>query len=178
MKVHVFIATSLDGFIATRDGSIDWLTSLPCPETPYKEFWSKVDCLLMGRETFNTVSEFDKWPYDKPVFVASRSITGPPENLNYKTIGIEIVKGSPNSILDNLEKKGFESIYLDGGVLIQDFLRADLVDEMYINVVGRLLGAGRRLFGEVIKTLEFELVSAEKLTDSMSMSHWRRRRSE
>jgi len=74
----VFIATSLDGYIADRNGKIDWLNTIPNPDNNdmgYTEFTKGIDALLMGRKTFETVLGFDgDWPYNKPVFVLSNKL--------------------------------------------------------------------------------------------------------
>lgn len=78
-KNSVFIATSLDGFIADKNGRIDWLHSIPNPENDdmgYVKFEEKIDALVIGRGTFETVLGFDvDWPYHKPVFVLSNKLT-------------------------------------------------------------------------------------------------------
>ena len=84
MANYVYIATSLDGFIATVDGGIDWLNDVPNPDKSdygYAEFMNGIAALVMGRRTFEKVLTFDAWPYDKPVFVLSNSLTELPENM-------------------------------------------------------------------------------------------------
>ena len=78
MAVYVYVATSLDGFIAASDGSVDWLTEIPNPDGSdfgFGAFMRGVDALVMGRNTFETVLGFGSWPYDKPVFVLSETLT-------------------------------------------------------------------------------------------------------
>ncbi len=158
----VFIATSLDGYIADRNGGIDWLHSIPNPENldmGYHEFTSQIDALVMGRTTFETVLGFDiEWPYTKRVFVLSNNLTEIPEELKGR---VELVKGDLKNVLAEIHKKGFHTLYIDGGKTIQSFLNEDLIDEMTISIIPYLLGGGIQLFGELPKRLEFECVDSK-----------------
>ena len=161
-KNKVFIATSLDGYIADKNGNIEWLHSTPNPDNNdmgYGDFMLTIDALVMGRTTFETVCAFDMdWPYQKPVFVLSNSL----KDVHRDYIGkAEIVKGSLKEILDKIHKKGYHSLYIDGGKTIQSFLKADLIDEMIITIIPYLLGGGVSLFGEHPDRLEFECVDTK-----------------
>ena len=120
----VFIATSLDGYIADKNGGIDWLHSTPNPykiDMGYGEFTSQIDALVMGRITFETVCGFDMdWPYQKPVFVLSNTLTEIPERFKAK---VHLVKGSLTEILEQIHQKGLYQLYIDGGATIQSFLK-------------------------------------------------------
>lgn len=161
-KNSIFIATSFDGYIADRDGGIEWLESVPNPEQidmGYGEFMSRIDALLMGRNTFEKVLSFGiPWPYTKKVFVWSRQLKNLPPGLKGK---VEIISGTPTEILTSIHKKGLGRIYIDGGQLIQAFLKEDLIDEMIITKVPMLLGGGFPLFGELTQMLHFTLVKSE-----------------
>jgi len=161
-KNKVFIATSLDGYIADKNGGIDWLHSIPNPENidmGYGEFTSQIDALVMGRTTFETVCGFDMdWPYQKPVFVLSNSMTSIPNKYEGKA---EIVKGTLQEILEQIHIKGYYSLYIDGGRTIQSFLKEDLIDEMTITIIPYLLGGGIPLFNELTERLDFECVNSE-----------------
>ena len=147
LRVSVYIAVSLDGFIADKEGGLDWL-ELPNPEGTdygYAEFMSRVDALLMGRKTFKKVMTFAFWPYDKPVFVLSRSLKSLPDVVGKG----ELVSGEPTAVLDKLAEKGRTSLYVDGGEVVQSFLREDVVDELILSRIPVLLGGGVPLFGEL-----------------------------
>lgn len=161
MRVSVFIATSLDGYIARADGSLDWLevqnARVPSGEDcGYGDFMADIDVLLMGRETFDKVSSFAEWPYDgKRVIVLShRPLSGQYVKL------VEHRAGEPKEILAGLAEEGAQHVYLDGGRTIQAFLGAGLVDDLVITSVPVLLGRGRRLFGELAADLPLETLSS------------------
>ena len=132
MKNIVYIATSLDGFIAREDGGLDWLTGVPNPENSdfgFSEFMAGIDAVLMGRLTFETVRGFKPWPYAKTVFVLSNTLTKVPAGLEGKA---EIVSGSLAQVLGKLEGRGIKRLYVDGGKTVQSFLREDLIDEAWV----------------------------------------------
>ena len=116
MKNSVFIATSLDGFIAGKNNELDWLSTFPeidHIDTGFNDFTAGIDALLMGRTTFEVVAGFEgEWFYKKPVFVWSNSLTEVPKNLKNKAF---IVKGSIKEVLSEVHNKGFHSLYIDGG---------------------------------------------------------------
>ncbi len=176
-KNKVFIATSIDGYIADKNGGIDWLHSIPNPtniDMGYAEFTSHIDALVMGRITFNTVCGFDiDWPYQKPVFVLSNSLTEIPEKFKDKA---ELVKGTLTEILDQIHQKGLYRLYIDGGKTIQSFLREDLIDDMIITVIPILLGGGSPLFSEPLNKLEFECARSEVFLDKVAQNHYERKR--
>ena len=152
MANYVYIATSLDGFIATCEGGLDWLSEIPNTEQSYfgyAEFISGIDAILMGRNTFQKVLTFDTWPYDKPVFVLGNTLVSVPENVADKT---EIVNGEVRMLVDQLNKRGYHNLYVDGGSVIQSFLEEDLIDEMIITRVPILLGDGIPLFGKLTQS--------------------------
>lgn len=171
----VFIATSLDGYIADKDGGIDWLHAIPNPENidmGYHEFISKIDALVMGRVTYETVLGFGiDWPYQKPVFVLSNTLTEVPDNIKNKVF---LVKGTITDVLEQIYQKGFYKLYIDGGKTIQNFLNEDLIDEMIITRIPTLLGGGFPLFSELAKALEFECVETRIYLDKAVQNHFRR----
>ena len=170
MSIHVFIATSLDGFIATSDGGVEWLDEIPNPEDSdfgYVNFMSGIDALVMGRNTFEKVLTFGDWPYDKPVFVLSNSLSSIPAELEG---GAEIVTDAPKPLIERLAQRGFRNLYVDGGKVIQSFLEHDLVDQMIITRVPVLLGGGVPLFGDFTKRLQFKHVKTETFNNTMVQS--------
>lgn len=174
-KNKVFIATSLDGYIADKNGRIDWLHSIPNPDNidmGYGEFNSQIDALLMGRITFETVLGFDiDWPYQKPVFVLSNTLTEIPEKYKDKAY---LVKGTLKEIIGNIHKKGFYRLYIDGGKVIQSFLKEDLIDNMVITIIPTLLGSGIPLFSDLPNKLDFECTNSRIYLDKIVQNHFRR----
>jgi dihydrofolate reductase len=173
----VFIARSLDGFIADREGGLDWLHSVPNPEQldlGYESFIKGVDAVVMGRNTFETVCSFDmEWPYIKPVFVLSSSLRSVPEKLK---ASVELLKGTPSGILEQIHQKGYSRLYIDGGRTIQYFLREDLIDEIVITTIPILLGGGAPLFGELPGAMEFEHVWSRLYLDALVQDCYKRKR--
>jgi len=172
MANYVYIASSLDGFIATKDGGLDWLMEIPNPDQSdygYAEFNRGIDAIVMGRNTFEKVLTFDQWPYDKPVFVLSNSLDNVPGDIAGKS---EIVKGDLRTLVDDLKKRGFHNLYVDGGRVIQSFLREDLIDEMIITRVPILLGDGIPLFGKIGNSLKFSLKKIESFNETLVKSHY------
>lgn len=146
----VFIATSLDGFIARSDGSIDWLNQANHAVTPgedcgYGCFMADVDVLVMGRNTFEQVLGFDAWPYGtKEVIVLTRRDISLPSHL---PPCVSVSRETPEALVARLAARGVRKIYVDGGQTIQGFLAAGLIEELTITVIPVLLGAGKPLFG-------------------------------
>jgi dihydrofolate reductase len=173
----VFIARSLDGYIADRKGGLDWLNMVPNPDHQdlgYAKFMEGVDALLMGRITFETVCSFDmEWPYQLPVFVLSRTLHAVPERLKHKA---EVVHGPLSDILRELHEKGYYRLYIDGGKTLQSFLEEDLIDELCISTIPILLGGGTPLFGQLPRALEFEHVESKLYLDALVQDTYRRKR--
>jgi dihydrofolate reductase len=173
----VFIARSIDGYIADKDGQIDWLHSIPNPENldmGYNKFIEKIDAIVMGRKTFEVVCSFDiPWPYTKPVFVVSNTLKTLSEEHEDK---VEIVNGSLSEVLEYIHGKVHAKLYIDGGTLIQSFLKEDLIDEMTITTIPVLLGGGSSLFGELQKPMEFEHVKLEVFLNAVVQDVYSRKR--
>ena len=176
-KNRVFIARSLDGYIADKKGGLDWLQTVPNPgqlDMGYEKFIQTVDAIVMGRNTFEVVCGFDmEWPYKIPVFVLSRSLKSVPGKLAGK---VELAKGTIAEILAHIHQKGYTRLYIDGGVTVQNFLKEDLIDELIITTIPILLGGGVPLFGELPGALEFEHVKSELYLDSLVQDSYRRKR--
>ncbi len=176
-KNSVFIATSLDGYIADKNGGIDWLHSIPNPNNDdmgYVKFTNVIDALVMGRTTFETVCGFDvDWPYNKPVFVLSNTLNKIPDSYKEKAF---LVKGTLTEILEPIYEKGYHRLYIDGGTTIRNFLKADLIDEMVITTIPILLGGGSPLFSELPKKLKFELIKTKTFLNQVVQNHYKRKR--
>ena len=157
MKKYVYIAQSLDGFIAKTDGDLDWLRYDQQDEDyGFKKFMETIDVLIMGANTFGTIMNFEEWYYDKKrVIVLSSSLKMDDIPTSLKT-KIEISSLSPKKILSSLEKDNVKGVYIDGGKIIQSFLKEDLIDELIITQIPILLGAGVPLFGNLKKEIKLE----------------------
>lgn len=147
---HVFIATSLDGFIARKNGNIDWLLSRDDPDEDhgYRDFIGNIDGLVMGRGSFEGVAASDPWPYDRPVVVLSKTLVSSP--VPDRLAGrVRFVDMTPKATMEMLATEGWRRVYVDGGQIVQSFLREGLVADMVVTQVPVLIGEGRRLFGPI-----------------------------
>lgn len=149
MKASVFIATSLDGFIARENGDIDWLSrggdNGSDEDYGYKEFMATVDVLVMGRNTFEKALTFAEWPYGgKPVVVLTSGHVQVPEALASE---VEVMNFSPAELVSRLAERGAGHLYIDGGKTIQGFLNAGLIQHIVITKIPVLIGSGIPLFG-------------------------------
>lgn len=163
MKVSVFIGISLDGFIARQDGDLDWLHANDGTDGEqfgeedygYQEHWNKIDTLVLGRHSFETVLGFNQWPYEgKRVVVLSSGQPTIPDSLADK---VEILSGPVEEVARSLYDSGSRHLYVDGGQVVQSFLRAGLVTDMVITVAPVLIGEGISLFGPLEEDIRLEL---------------------
>lgn len=179
-KIHgnVFIATSLDGFIADKQGKIDFLNEYPDPENEdmgYDSFMSSIDALLMGRKTFETVLGFGiAWPYKKPVYIWSSTIKEIPTSLPEN---VTLVKGTAIDICNEMKTKGFHNLYIDGGETIQSFLREDLIETMIITTIPILLGEGIPLFGNLPDFMQFVCTETKLFSNGIVQQKYTRKQS-
>lgn len=177
MKCSVFIAASVDGFIARPDGGIDWLFK---PEYGaddgagpfgYAEFIASVDVLVMGRNSYEKVLSFPTWPYDKtPVIVLSTRELTIPDNLA-GTVTAD--NSAPVELVARLESEGRKHLYIDGGTTIQRFLKAKLIDEMTITRIPVLLGEGIPLFGFIGRDVELKHLETVSFENGFVQSRYR-----
>jgi dihydrofolate reductase len=145
---HVFIATSLDGFIAREDGCIDWLLSRddPAEDHGYQDFIKDIDGLVMGRGSFEAVSGMQEWPYEMPVLVLSKKLASSPVPQHLEGL-VQFSDLPPGPAMDLLAREGWRRVYVDGGQIVQSFLREGLIADMVITQIPVIIGAGRPLFG-------------------------------
>lgn len=170
---HVFIATSLDGFIAREDGAIDWLTlpAATAEDHGYDAFIAGMDAIIMGRGSFETVQGFDPWPYDLPVLVLSARLahTPVPDRLIGK---VSFANLTPAAAMDQMAQRGHQRIYIDGGQIIQSFLRAGLIHDMVITRIPILLGQGRPLFGPLASDVALIHHDTRAFPSGLVQSHY------
>lgn len=171
----VFIAISTDGFIATKEGGIEWLMEVPNPDNSdfgFNDFMDSIDALVMGRKTYEKVLSFEcDWPYKKKVFVLSNTLKNCDPSLEGK---VEIVNGPIKEVIKRLNHAGYNRLYIDGGMTIQNFLEEDLIDEMIITVVPVTLGEGIPLFMNYDHEIKFKLDSTETFTNGIIKNYFNR----
>lgn len=164
VKSSVFIATSLDGYIARADGNLDWLdranARIPKDEDcGYNQFIESVDVLVMGRNSFEKVLSFSDWSYGaKPVIVLSRRQVSIPSSLAQT---VSVSSEPPRVLVERLAQNGAKHLYIDGGLVIQSFLREGLINEMTITMIPVLLGSGRSLFGTLDQDIELTHIATK-----------------
>lgn len=169
MKASVFVGTSVDGFIARADGALDWLPPGGGEEHGYEAFLATVDALVIGRKTFETVLTFDAWPYgEKPVFVLStRPLAPAPAGAQ-----VERMSGPPADIAAQLATRGIRHVYVDGGITIQGFLQAGLIQRLIITRVPILIGAGIPLFGATRQDIALRHVATRQYASGLVQSEY------
>ncbi len=171
MRASVFIATSLDGFIARPDGALDWLPADGGEPHGYDEFIATVDAIVIGRKTFETVLTFETWPYGaKQVVVLSANpatLKAPPGAI------CDCMAGSPPEIMARLGARGLTHAYVDGGITIQRFLAAGLIQRLIVTRIPVLLGAGIPLFGPLAHDVRLDHVATRSFPSGMVQSEYR-----
>jgi dihydrofolate reductase len=157
VKISVFCGVSVDGFLARPDHSLDFLDTGEQEPHGFDEFYDGVDVIVIGRKTFEVVLTFGEWPYGKkPVVVLSSGA------LNFSSVTggvVEQMSREPAEIAAKLKDRGFKHAYVDGGITIQRFLAAGLVDRMVITRVPILIGAGIPLFGPAPRDISLRHVA-------------------
>lgn len=174
MECSVFIATSLDGYIAREDGTLDWLEAggdgRGGEDHGYDAFISTVDALVMGRNTYEKVLTFGGWPYgSKPVVVLS---TRPLEQPAPRGASVEVMAGTPHEVVARLAERGMRHLYVDGGVTVQRFLEAGLVQRMIITHIPVLIGRGIPLFGRLSRDVRLMHVSTRSFASGLVQSEY------
>jgi dihydrofolate reductase len=165
----VFIGTSLDGFIARANGELDFLPPGGGEPHGYEEFMATVDALVIGRKTFETVLTFDEWPYgEKRVFVLStRPLAAAPDGAF-----VEHMAGNPADIVSQLAARGIRHVYVDGGITIQRFLQAGLIQRLIITRVPVLIGTGIPLFGPLQHDIALTHVATRQYASGLVQSEY------
>jgi len=169
VNTSVFVGVSVDGFIARANGALDWLPAGGGEEHGYAPFMASVDCLVIGRNTYDTVLGFDAWPYgDKPVFVlTTRPLPPAPAGAV-----AERMAGEPENIVAGLAARGFQHAYVDGGITIQRFLRAGQILRLIITRVPVLIGTGIPLFGDVPQDIPLGHVRTRQFATGLVQSEY------
>lgn len=169
MKASVFVGTSLDGYLARPDGAYDFLPADGGEPHGYEEFFASVDALIIGRNTYEVVLAIDPWPYGtKPVFVLSSK---PLETTPAGAV-VERMSGAPEEVVSSLARRGFQHVYVDGGLTIQSFLRAGLIQRMTITRVPVLVGRGIPLFGPTERDIMLRHVATQQYATGLVKSEY------
>lgn len=170
MTVSVFVGVSVDGFLARPNGDLDWLPEGGGEPHGYDEFIASVDALVIGRNTFEKVLTFEAWPYgDKRVVVLSH------RPIDSSAAGggvVEQMAGPPAEIVSRLAASGAEHLYVDGGITIQEFLRAGLVQRLVITRVPVLIGEGVPLFGALPRDVRLRHVATRHYPSGLVQSEY------
>lgn len=155
-KVILFIASSLDSYIARPSSDIDWLFT--DQDYGYSEFFATVDTVLMGRKTYKQVLTFGEYPYKEKktyVFTNNSSL----KRYNNADIATDVRK-----FVDNLRQVDGKNIWLIGGsLLIRDFMSKNLVDELILSIHPIILGEGIPLFAHQINATSLKLNGCQKI---------------
>lgn len=171
---HVFIATSLDGFIARPDGDIGWLLERddPAEDHGYTRFIADKDAIVMGRGCYEKILTMGDWAYERPVLVLSRQLAGTPVpgTLRGK---VRFSDCTPAQAMAQLEAEGVRRVYVDGGQLVQSFLRDGLITDLVVTTVPVLIGAGRPLFGGLPRDVSLALESSRHFPSGLVQSSYR-----
>jgi dihydrofolate reductase len=165
----VFIATSLDGFIADREGRLDWLSVVERAgeDYGYRAFFESIDTLVVGRRTYDFALGFDAWPW------AGKRCVVLTHGAREARHGEELVSEAPDGLVERLSREGARRIYVDGGETIRQFLRLRLVDELTISVVPALLGGGAPLFDAHGDTQRLELLGSQSFESGLVQLRYR-----
>ena len=156
-KVSIYIATSIDGYIAKKDGNLDWLQYGHVSDEDYgfKKFSSSIDALILGRNTYQVVSSFEEWPYKgKRVIVLSNTLKDVREEA-------ELFCGELPELLSKLHSANIRHVWVDGGITASKFLEAGLVDEITISIIAMVLGSGIPLFSVMNREQSCRLVTSQ-----------------
>jgi dihydrofolate reductase len=169
VKASIFVGVSLDGFIARTNGSFDFLPPDGGEPHGYDEFMATVDALVIGRKTYEVVLALDAWPYGtKPTFVLSK------QKLALCPGGaiVERMSGSPVGIVSQLDHRGIRHAYVDGGVTIQSFLEAGLIQRLTITRVPVLIGTGIPLFGAISRDITLRHITTHQYISGLVKSEY------
>lgn len=173
VRATAYMGISLDGFIAREDGGIDWLDGDPTidgEDYGFHAFFSTVDALVMGRNTWELARSFPSWPYgDKRVVVLSSRDVEIPEALANR---VEHMSGTPREIVARLGASGVRHIYVDGGKTVQAFLNDGLIQRMVITRLPVLIGTGIPLFGPTPHDIRLRHVGTKAYENGLVQSEY------
>lgn len=171
MKVTLYIAASLDGYIAGPNGEIDWLDLVDRPgeDYGYHQFYDSVDVLVMGRKTYEVPAGVAEWPYPgKPSYVLTR------QDLKSDRDDVSFVSQPVETLVASLRRQGFQHLWLaGGGETVRAFLAQRLIDEHIFSIIPTILGAGIPLFPPPSPQQHLELISSRTFSSGVIQLHYR-----
>jgi dihydrofolate reductase len=156
-KISIYIATSIDGYIARKDGSLDWLDRVGGFDEDYgfQKLLDSIDAVILGRNTYEIAASVPNWPYKgKRINVLSNRLQTVREEA-------ELFRGDLTQLASQLHLDGIKHIWIDGGVTISQFLELQMVDLMTLSVIPVILGTGMPLFSAIGKELPCRLISSQ-----------------
>jgi dihydrofolate reductase len=172
MKTSVFVGVSVDGFIARANDGLDFLDAGGTEPHGYDEFIATVDTIVMGRKTFEIVLGFDAWPYGARRVVVLSSKPLDLSAASERGGRVEQMSGSPADIALRLSAEGVQHVYVDGGVTIQGFLRAGLIQRLVVTRVPILIGSGIPLFGALPRDIGLRHVATKTFQGGLVQSEY------
>ena len=171
VKATVFVGVSVDGFLARRNGALDFLPAGGGEPHGYDEFIRTVDAIVIGRKTFETVLSFGGWFYGKKRVVV---LSSRPLDLSVVKGGVvEQMGGEPAEIVRKLAATGARHLYVDGGITIQRFLAAGLIQRLVITRVPVLIGEGIPLFGALPRDIKLKHMKTRSYPSGLVQSEYR-----
>jgi dihydrofolate reductase len=170
MRASVFIGTSVDGFIARANDALDFLPAGGGESHGYAEFFASLDAILLGRKTFEVVLAYPEWPYEQKRVIVLSS-----RPLDFSTVRggrVEQMSGSPAEIVSKLAAGGVQHVYVDGGITVQQFLRAGLIQRLTITRVPVLIGQGIPLFGALPRDIRLRHIATQAYASGLVKSEY------
>ena len=171
LKTTVFCGVSLDGFLARPDDSLDFLKACEGLPHGFEEFYRSVDVVVIGRRTFDVVlrlGHLGLYGEKRVVVLSSR----PLDFSAVKSGNVEQMSGTPREIVAKLQASGAKHAYIDGGITIQSFLRAGLIDRLVITRLPVLIGQGIALFGALERDIHLRLVASRAYKGGMVQNEY------
>lgn len=170
MTVTVFVGTSVDGFIARTNGDLDFLPEGGGEPHGYTEFIASVDAIVIGRNTFEKVLTLGDWPYGRKRVVV---LSSHPVDVSLAIGGVvEQMAGPPVDIVSQLAASGADHLYVDGGITIQRFLAAGIIQRLIITRVPVLIGDGIPLFGALPRDVRLRHVATRHYPSGLVQSEY------
>ena len=167
-RISVYIAMSIDGYIARKDDSLDWMDRVGGFDEDYgfKKHLQAIDALIIGRKTYEVATTVpDPYPGKRVVVLSHR--------LQSVKEGMELYRGDLGQLVAKLHKEGIKHIWVDGGTTISQFLSAQLVDEIILSVIPVILGTGIPLFSGVDKEIPCRLIASQSYPSGLVQSHYK-----
>jgi len=169
-KLFLYIAMSLDGMIAKKDGDISFLSQVEKEgeDYGYATFIESVDTIIVGRKTYHKILSMGiEWPYgSREVYVLTRSAKPDSGTLHFYS-------GDLSDLISSLRSQDGKNIYCDGGAeTIHQLLQEDLIDELIISVIPHLLGDGISLFKGGLQEKRLQMISAESFEKGLVQLHY------